>query len=220
RILEGTAVGQIDLDAAQAVTQANIHFNDRSRGVALVVLFRIVVASASLDAADAGQRPLQGLLRGSVDGDVEAYPGFTVTTEALDVARTERGGLGAGVEFGGQLQLQLGKLGVFIEAEDRLVGIGGQGGGRQGEAAEKKRGGNSHWSRSLSRSGLATAAVCQAPVRAASESERFGAAHSSISSVGGGRHLEGPRPPLMDEWRFDYCRQSWCLRLTVRPVKA
>ncbi|MCY1188446.1 hypothetical protein D9M73_295560 [compost metagenome] len=59
---------------------------------------------------------------GGVNRQVEAYPGFAIALEALDVAGAERGGLGPGVEFGGQLQVDIGEPGVFIKAVDGLVG--------------------------------------------------------------------------------------------------
>ncbi|MCY1249058.1 hypothetical protein D9M72_625590 [compost metagenome] len=59
---------------------------------------------------------------GRVNRQVEAYPGFAITLETLDIAGAERGGLGAGVEFGGQFQVDIGEPGVFIKAIDGLVG--------------------------------------------------------------------------------------------------
>ncbi|MCY1434689.1 hypothetical protein D9M71_507560 [compost metagenome] len=78
---------------------------------------------------------------GVVDGQVEAHPGFAVLLEALDVAGTERGGLGAGVEFGGDDQVEVLQPGIFIEAVDGLLGGEAEAGegeqaGKQGEGLE------------------------------------------------------------------------------------
>ena len=59
---------------------------------------------------------------GGVDRQVEAYPGFTVALETLDIAGAERGGLGAGVELGRDFQVDTGELGVFVEALHGLFG--------------------------------------------------------------------------------------------------
>lgn len=77
---------------------------------------------AALDLAD----PRQGLLDrgvvGVVGGQVEAHPGFAVALETLDVAGAEGGGLGAGVELGGQLDVRVVDARVFVQAVDRLFG--------------------------------------------------------------------------------------------------
>jgi len=59
---------------------------------------------------------------GGVDGQVEAYPGFAVALEAFDIAGAQRGGLGAGVEFGRHFQVDIRQLGVFVEAIHGLLG--------------------------------------------------------------------------------------------------
>jgi len=59
---------------------------------------------------------------GGVDRQVKAHPRLTVALEAFDIAGAERGGLGAGVQFGGDFQVDAGQLGVFVEALHSLLG--------------------------------------------------------------------------------------------------
>lgn len=93
----------------------------RTGGIGLA-LVGVEVAMAALDLAD----PRQGLLDrgvvGVVGGQVEAHPGFAVALETLDVAGAEGGGLGAGVELGGQLDVRVVDARVFVQAVDRLFG--------------------------------------------------------------------------------------------------
>ncbi|MNV67195.1 hypothetical protein D3C71_1599840 [compost metagenome] len=102
--MECTSVGQVHFYAAQSRSHADIQLDHRARRV-LFSLLGIVVASAALDLADPRQRAFDRVRMGGVDGQVEAYPGFAVAFEALDVAGAEGGGLGPGVEFGRDFQV-------------------------------------------------------------------------------------------------------------------
>ena len=107
--------------AAQSVAHADIQGNHRTSGV-LLVFIGVVIIGAALDFADACQGTFDGVGMGGVDGQVEAYPGFAIALEALDIAGTQRGGLGAGVEFGRHFQVDTCKFGVFIQAVHGLLG--------------------------------------------------------------------------------------------------
>ncbi|MNP09122.1 hypothetical protein D3C76_1012140 [compost metagenome] len=142
RVLERAAVGQVHFDAAQGRTHADVHGNHRTGGIGLAFV-RVVITGASLDLADAGQWSFYRMRVGSVNCQVEAHPGLTVALEALDVAGTERGGLGAGVEFGCHFQVDIGQAGVFIKAVHGLFRGLAQG-RQQTEAEQQWEGRKSH----------------------------------------------------------------------------
>ncbi|MNT34695.1 hypothetical protein D3C72_1706890 [compost metagenome] len=73
---------------------------------------------------------------GIVNRQVEAYPGFAIALEALDVAGAERGSLGPGIELGGNLQVDIGEAGVFIKAVHGL--FRSLANGRQQKQAEQQ----------------------------------------------------------------------------------
>ncbi|MCY1362939.1 hypothetical protein D9M69_496810 [compost metagenome] len=119
--MEGAAVGKVHFDAAQGRTHADVQLDHRPGGIGLLFL-GVVVAGAPLDLADARQRALDRMGVGIVDGQVEAHPGLAVTLEALDIASAQRGGLGAGIQLGSELDVEVGEGGVLVEAIDGLVG--------------------------------------------------------------------------------------------------
>ncbi|MNE59942.1 hypothetical protein D3C80_1550630 [compost metagenome] len=53
---------------------------------------------------------------GIVNRQVEAYPGFALALETLDVARAQGGCLGSGIQFGRHLQAEVEQHCVFIQA--------------------------------------------------------------------------------------------------------
>ncbi len=79
----------------------------------------------------------------AVAGQIEAHPAFTIALEMFDVAGAQRGSLGAGVELGGNLDIDFAQPGVFIEAIDRLVSGQGQAGQKQ-KAEQCGEGSQSH----------------------------------------------------------------------------
>ncbi|MNE21111.1 hypothetical protein D3C80_1142600 [compost metagenome] len=135
RVLERAAVGKVHFDHALGGAHADVHFNHRAGGVGLAFV-RVVIAGASLDLADTGQGSFYRMCVGGVNCQVEAHPGFAIALEALDVARAERGRLGPGIEFGGNLEVDIGESGVFIQAVHGL--FRGLANGRQQKQAEQQ----------------------------------------------------------------------------------
>ncbi|MNE57767.1 hypothetical protein D3C80_1527530 [compost metagenome] len=134
-VLERAAVGQVHFDHALGRAHADVQFNHRAGGIGLA-LIRVVIAGAPLDLADTGQRSFYRMRVGGVNRQVEAYPGFAIALEALDVAGAERGSLGPGIELGGNLQVDIGEAGVFIKAVHGL--FRSLANGRQQKQAEQQ----------------------------------------------------------------------------------
>lgn len=59
---------------------------------------------------------------GVVGGQVEVYLGFVVVFEMFDVVGVEGGGFGVGVEFGGQLDVWVVDVCVFVQVVDCFFG--------------------------------------------------------------------------------------------------
>ncbi|MNZ56876.1 hypothetical protein D3C78_748350 [compost metagenome] len=93
---------------------------------------------AALDLADTRQRALDRIAVGIVGAEIETYPGLPIALEPLDVPGAERGGLGAGVELRGDLQIQFCNACVFVQAIDGLAGGEAGTGKQQGDKGKQQ----------------------------------------------------------------------------------
>ncbi|MNY42730.1 hypothetical protein D3C86_1776480 [compost metagenome] len=79
----------------------------------------------------------------AVGGQLEAHPACAVALEGLDIAGTQRGGDGAGIQLGRQFQAEFGEQGFLVQTVD-LLGGGHAFGRQQGQAGEKGNQGQFH----------------------------------------------------------------------------
>src|SRR5690606_1592536 len=86
--------------------RSHLQLDDGAGRVGLVFL-GVEVSGTALDPADARQRALDRVRVCLVDRQIETYPVLPVTLETLDVARAERGGLCAGIQLGGEFQIEV-----------------------------------------------------------------------------------------------------------------
>src|SRR5471030_666139 len=100
RIVEAAAVGEINLDRAFDVAQAQFQINHRTLGRGAHVLVVFVFFGAGLDLADPRDLVLVDLVARVLGAETEAHPVFAITGEGFDVLGRQRRGQGAGVHLG------------------------------------------------------------------------------------------------------------------------